>query len=245
MSLFYGIVASSSVVNITAEQVLWLEADYYNNDLGDDESVTTTWVDQSGQNNNAEPTGDPIFWENQINGHSIIRFNGTSSLFEIADSVSLSSPEITIFAVGKFIAQGVQQGWICFKNGDISSDPAAYGLGRLFFGGDPVTFSFNNGGGWSDHTGTTVSLDTYYLITAIYDGSNWYIRVNGSQTGSGSASGSLIDTTGSLQLGGYNQSFSNAEYLNGDIAEIMIYNGAITGTPLSVIESNLMTKYGL
>jgi hypothetical protein len=68
---------------------------------------------------------------------------------------------------------------------------------------------------------------------------------NGFEVGSGSIGGNISTSTGTLQIGGYNKSFNAAEYFNGDVAEIIMYNRAVTSTERQQIEAYLNTKYAI
>jgi hypothetical protein len=224
--------------------VLWLRADILS--LSDNDSVTS-WSDDSGNANNAsEATHPPIYKTSIINSLPVVRFNGSNSILRIPDAATLDiTTAITVMVVGRVNGSGTFNGWWLMKNGNSSSDGSVYGTAWQASSGYYL-LSMDVGSVWADHASTSWTDDgNFHVATYIYNGTNWYIRIDGVQVDTGSLSGTIRATTGELSIGGYDQSWSFSEFLNGDIAEIKIWNGGLSGTGLSNAESALLTKYGL
>ncbi len=81
--------------------VLWLKADAITG-LSDGDPITT-WVDQSGEGNDATATGTtrPSYQTNELNGLPVARFDGVSDVMQIGSPLTLAHP-YTIFYVGKY-----------------------------------------------------------------------------------------------------------------------------------------------
>jgi hypothetical protein len=55
----------------------------------------------------------------------------------------------------------------------------------------------------------------------------------------------ISTSSGTLQIGGYNKSFDTQEFFNGKIAEIIMYNRAVTNTERQQVEEYLRVKYAI
>jgi hypothetical protein len=93
--------AFSGIASLT----LWLRADCVTGNAADpaDNSTVSTWVDLSGNGNNATGHGTPTYQSdaaNLINSQPVVNFNGSSSFTSI-DIRAITRPNITIFSVYK------------------------------------------------------------------------------------------------------------------------------------------------
>jgi hypothetical protein len=114
------------------------------------------------------------------------------------------------------------EGWELIKT---SSDQA-----RFFIGDSDITNVVKGS--------TTLSADTWYLITVTYDGSNITIYVDDAKDGAGSGSFTAQASgteTGDTRIG-YSTSFS-ANVLNGDIARVDYYSKELTASEVSNLNS--------
>jgi hypothetical protein len=226
---------------------LWLKADAGVTLSGVN---VTAWEDQSGNGNNAsvensgeEPTLEPSF----SNGKSAIQFNGTTQLLSIADSNSLDFLNTSIFIVLKRTGYGTGNEVTFMKNANALAYSAAYWQTAKLAGGNS-SFDISNGGGYDRDSGVDIGDGVARVMDFTFDGTHFNIYVNGVQTATYNEPVGNIDiTSGSLQIGGYNQSFGNpsGELFNGQIAEIIMYNRAVTATERQQVESYLNTKYAI
>jgi hypothetical protein len=239
--------ASFSPANLSGLS-LWLKADAGVTLSG---SNVTAWADQSGSGNNAtvENSGEePTFVSSFSNSKPAIQFNGTTQLLIVADSSSLDFINTSIFIVLKRTGDGTGNEITFMKNGSILTDDAVYwNCARLNNGNS--TFTLNVGGSRPDlDTNTDLTSGNPTILELTYNGTDSFIYTNGSQTATYSEpTGSIETTSGSLQIGGYNKSFNNpgGELFNGQIAEIVMYNRAVTGTERQQVEAYLNTKYAI
>ena len=217
---------------------VWLRADCINGVADDpaDNSSVTTWSDVSGNSNNATSSGTPTFQSdatNLINSQPVINFNG-SSTFSSIDIRAGTRPNITIFAVYKSRGSGNREGVWGVDDG---------GWDRFFLARWVGNDGLISAGNSANVTSSGV-IGTATLITTIY-------KHNVS-------SGSTVYRNGALAVTLTDQTNLTAAYTNlligsggaglnftGDIAEIIIFNQALTSANLITVNGYLNTKYSL
>jgi len=226
--------------------VTWLKAD---TGVTSSSGKVSQWADQSPAGNNAVQSSSgnqPTLVTGAINSNPALSFDGSSSYLTIADGSSLRSSNISILAVATR-AGGSDYSYIVSKpyyNGSWSSPFIAY---QLLYdpNGVPYTQCTVSGSVSSPATlPAAVNTGQPYLLNFTYDGTTESIRQNGGTPGTTSISGSIDygDTTSKNVVigqadGGY--------FLNGQIAEVLIYNRALTDTERQQAEAYLANKYGL
>ena len=226
---------------------LWLKADAGVTLSG---SNVTAWADQSGNGNNASANSgqEPTFVSSFSNGKPAIEFDGLAQIMQIADANSLDFLATSSFIVIKYLGQGTGNNIVYFKNSN-AGDPegqAMYGL--VAYNGDGyASFSLNvDVGGWSDYTTQIdISNGVPKILSMTYDDTDQNVYSNGSFSDTFSIGGDIATSTGLFQIGGYNQSFNSEEYFYGRIAEVIMYNRAVTGTERQQVETYLNTKYAI
>ena len=228
--------AFSGISNLT----LWLRADCVTGNGVDpaDNSTVSTWVDLSGNGNNATGYGTPTYQSdaaNLINSQPVVNFNGSSSFTSI-DIRAITRPNITIFSVYKLRGSN-QVGIWGIDDG---------GWDRFFMA------RWTGDNGIISHSGTTAIPNsgvntTTKLITTIYkynisSGSSVYD--NGALVNSftDNAAESAAQTT--LRIGSIGAT-SGAYMLVGDIAEIIIFSQALSESDRKTVNGYLNSKYNL
>jgi hypothetical protein len=225
---------------------LWLKADAGVTLSG---ANVTGWADQSGNGNNASANSgqEPTFASSFSNSKPAIEFSGISQVMQIADANSLDFLTTSSFIVLKYIGQGTGNNIVYFKNANAGSpaNPAMYGLVAKTAEDGVASFSMNVGG-WVDYpTSIDITNTVPRILSMIYDGADQNVYSNGGLSNTFSIGGNIATSTGLLQIGGYNQSFDAAEYFYGQIAEVIMYNRAVTGTERQQVETYLNTKYAI
>ena len=226
---------------------LWLKADAGVTLSG---ANVTVWADQSGNGNNASANSgqEPTFISSFSNSKPAIEFDGQGQVVQIADANSLDFLNTSCFIVLKYLGDGSGNDVIYIKNANAGSpeNPAVYGMvGVLGVFNDnldwPVSSASNP---WPDlDSNINITDGTPRLLSMTYDGVDIITYDAGELTSSYELGGNMLTSTGLLQIGGYNQSFDAAEYFNGQIAEIIMYNRAVTGAERQQVEAYLNTKY--
>jgi hypothetical protein len=225
--------AFSGITNL----VLWLRADCVTGNGADpaNNSTVNTWTDLSGLGNNATANGSPTYQSGAaylINSQPVINFNG-SSTFTSIDIRATTRPNISIFAVYKLRSTN-QAGVWGVDNG---------GWDRFFM----ARWSGDNG--IISHSGQTAIPNSGQngvtkFVTTIYK----YNESNGSSVYD---NGTLVnpftdnaDPTSaytSLTIGSIGAGYN----LTGDVAEIIIFNQALSDSDRKTVNGYLNTKYNL
>lgn len=236
---FFGPVGPASAA--TPDQIsglkLWLDASQGVTKDGStaavDGDTVQQWNDRSSGGYNATQLtagNRPAFKTNIINGHPVLRFNGSQNMVTSSFLDSSFNTSFTFFIVTTTAYSGIE----------VSTSNTI----TKWYSGSINNFIANtdslapNQISISPREGESISNPT--VETFRYNGTNATIHFNTnpnsvSTTGNLGLSGPL--TIGSLSSGDFH-------YI-GDIAEIIIYNSALSDTQVGQIETNLMTKYGM
>jgi hypothetical protein len=243
LTLTYAI---DPTANFSREHLsLWLRAE---NGVSVTGSNVTSWLDYSGNNNNAvqaTTTYQPTLQSNQINGKPVVRFDGGSGgsgadYLSIPDNARLNPDKFTIFVIGKYDnSGGSTEGPFVIKS--VNTDPImgdGYRVGRysstyagVYFAPGAASF-------------VPFANNTYGLIEARYDRNQLRLLVNGDGSQAGfwmPWSGPITNQTGPLYLG----SLAGSNGLKGDIAEVLFFDRALTVAEEAAVEKYLSARYGL
>ncbi|MDB6148614.1 MAG: hypothetical protein JWQ44_62 [Chthoniobacter sp.] len=226
--------------------VLWLDADDFNGDgvvdTGASGSLLTSWVDKSsgqGINTVSVTAGAPTQQFAVANGHNTAQFTG-NSLDKLDNSTLLVSNDYTIFTVvqhsgtaGNHVLSGL--------NSD-GTDAV------LFRGGN--SFHFYNGQATGNVQGTVVNRagpTTYKLF-------GYQMNSAGGDTGLFQSVLTPLSTPGTGTLNGIRignidratpSATTPAEAWSGQIAEVIVYERALTAAETANVNKYLNTKYNL
>ncbi|MBN4051253.1 PKD domain-containing protein [bacterium AH-315-M05] len=209
--------------------MLWLRAD---SGIISSNDTVSSWADKSGNNNNAfqSATANQPLWVNSIpelNNMPVVRFDGAANpngdFFNLTDSI-LGNPS-TVFVVFKkdnTASRGILLGGDVFRLLANWSDGNVY----LLLDGPSGSASIPTG-----------QITEYSLLSALYDTtlSTFTVKVNSNNFGSVSFS-----QTGVFKMIGKRGS---GEAIDGDIAEIVMYNSALPDTSRQKVENYLKHKY--
>jgi hypothetical protein len=207
---------------------LWLKADA---GVTLDGSNVTAWADQSGNGKNGTAdNGYPTIVSNALNGKPVIEFNGTDA--RIVGSSPMNTSVGTIIIVGKYLADKL--------TGVMYEQYDGYDTMGFYRGNsneiDQKLYMYN---------GATIVSDSnvgfvFGIFTVIVDGTNSKICINGSIDGTGNAGD--LTANGPYYLSWYG---GNNEYTNMQIAEVVVYNRAITTQERQQVEAYLASKYAI
>ena len=217
----------------------------YGNGLN--QTGTYLWADQSGNGHNAGQTVaalEPQLVTNQLNGYPIYRFNGTSNVFN-GDTISgLDNSSLSFFLVAKGYAQsGTLAAFFEAKD-------SASGLSiarHLYFSGS-LSVSNNSNDGYGGIPLLETSSGSfpnsgfpYTLMEGVKNlGSLAKLYINGSLA----ASSTNSNLTGPFTNDNYRIGKAVSwNYLNGDIAEMIIYSSSLSDSDRQNVENYLNTKY--
>ncbi len=227
---------------ITTNLELWLKAnsgvEEAAADAAENADPVLNWLDNTINNNNAaQATGlnQPIFTENVINFNPTVDFDGTNH--EMTASTT-SNGTITIFAVGEGTYVSDTKNIINLNSGGVASvvieQTAATTLrGRYYDGTGP-----------SGIVTTTVANGSPFLVEYkhLAGGTSELFDLGISQ-GTASANADNMVSSITTYIGGHPS--NTLKRWDGGIAEMIVFNQALTSGERDQVESYLAIKYGM
>lgn len=178
------------------------------------------WNDTSGNNRHAtEATDKPLNRLNQVRGYPALDFDGTND--KLTASGFPTGSVWTVFAV----VRGT-------TNRYLSSGATL----RLGWAGDQP----NNSDGVTLSGGPTGFGTTYKkVVTSVFNGASSAIRFNGIQVATGDAGSTASASTWLIGVG------AGTQWWNGEVVEVLIYQGTVSTSNMEAIEEYLMNKFGV
>ena len=188
-----------------------------------DETTGTTASDSSGNGNDGTVNGTD-FDTDSVAGVSgtALSFDGSSDYVETTYNTDYASGGFTLSAwaktsssaimriFSKWQAPGTNQKWLLFNNGQIE-----FGITNSS-GGITSTNTYNDG--------------QWHLFTAVADGTDMYLYVDGVQTDTDTHDNTFDTNALAWRIGARND---GAEYFNGEIDDARIYNRALSATEVA------------
>jgi gliding motility-associated-like protein len=225
---------------VSANNVFWVKA---TSGITSTAGNVSNWADNSLGNNDAsqvnasyQPSFNPFFQ----NYNPAVYFDGTNEHLNINDLINPTSKNVNVFAVGT--NEGGGDLWHAMVSGQTDSQWTSGGYGLCSYNGQ-VNFGFwaNQ---WSSNAHSTF-IGGPAMFAAIlegkYDGTSINYYKNATLNAS-TAFSQAIGDGGSTNLGGGNNTASNHK---GHIAEVIIYDTALTDADRHKINSYLALKYGI
>lgn len=217
---------------------LWLRAD---RGVSLNGSTVSAWADQSSNNLNATQStvaNQPTFVSSNsiLNGLSSIRFDGTNDLLNGTLIPRFGSNSLSVFTV----ASGGNQSTINAVMLSSGSSTTGWWFSRRASAGRIGVINNNN-----TLQGTTTTLPTSGFNFRLFGynknfGTSALLKVNGNTEISSTTAAAINGfTNANYQVG----AGSTANYLNGDIAEVMVFTKTLTTEEQAGIEKYLMDKY--
>ena len=191
----------------------------------------TTWTDVSGKGITGTFGGSTSY--SSANGGALVFNGGTDN----------------VFASG--IVSGNQYTWAAWVNSSsVSTEQNILSMNGPYFmriTNSTVRFNILTSGGWLFQQGTTtLSNNTWYYLTMVFDSANslWKGYINGVQEFSVTKTGTHAYSPFYVYIGYTPQVGENAPF-NGKIAAIQYYNRALTATEVSQNFNALRGRYGI
>ena len=214
--------------------VAWLEGDgtYWQDSArttaaNADTNPVGAWDDASGAGKHATQAtagSRPTLQTAEVNGVSAVQFDGTDDILSSPAEVASGTP-VTVIAVLRLLADGN----FTYPIGDASSF-----RGIRITSGRTVSLCDND----QDIASPDAIGSSWVIVTGILDGTNGTLRVNGVQKAT--AASTQTGWIGGLTVGGRG---TGASWQNCQVAEVLLYDSALTGTDLTDVEAYLTTKY--
>ena len=208
---------------------LWLRADV---DVTVSTGLVSNWLDQSGNGNHAWMTTvsrRPTLVNGALNGLPVVRFNGAQSLIM---TTPVSPTNFSIFVVGKNSVPTETFSMILGPGGNNPNNQLRWENGSSIL-------TVGTGNGMPATTTTIGNTRTHHVLGLRYNGSTMEVYRNGAWMGNRS-----FTTTGPWvlsQIGAWYSSY----FMQGEVAEILIYNSALSNTDFNNATNYLRNKYAL
>jgi hypothetical protein len=244
---------------------IWFDADdprtLFSNTSGTTRATTdgnsvALWVDKSGNGRNASQSTSgyqPLLKTSVLNNRNVIRFDGSD---DYLSSVDLDLDYITMFVVTKLNTQ-TDSGNMAAVCGKSNQDPGRAPPYNLFIYGNVGDATYNYKSSFVSSTEaypasypytnsqSTQNDSVFKLHTGRYDGTTRSYYINGGfQSYTTAQSGVLYKDNELFYIGIDVYSFLNRCF-NGDIAEIIVYNSALSTTNRLKVEQYLQSKWGI
>ncbi len=218
---------------------LWLKADA---GVQTSAGAVTSWIDQSGKSNNASQSTSsarPIFVSSAVNSKPALQFNGDDSLF-IPPTSDLRPQSVTVFVVGQNTDSG--NSYRTFFRGGGDSDSEGYGLLKRSSGTE-MRFNINGNNGTGNFATATVPTNSFGIMTGRYDQSQITFYLNGIVAGT--TPNTIGITSYDSVAGNFIGSSGSGVYLQGQIAEVLVFNRALTDSERSTVDLYLYQRYNI
>lgn len=233
---------------VIAGQVLWLDSSdastVYDTD-GDDAHTGTgggnngfagtvaRWADKSGNNNDVTALAgeQPIYGSSLLNGYKILSFDGINDRLTNL-TTSLSGSDMTVYIIFRRTSTTGREALL-----DLGSNPDRNAVFLNEGGFDKYNY-YMNGSFYSSTT--TYFHSTYKMVSLTQSGTSLNMFVDGASALSATTA-TRTATTG-ITLG---DDSTSGDWLQGDIAEVLVYDHALTGDQRHDLENYLAKKWGL
>ncbi len=197
----------------------WYKADALS--LNNDDAVSA-WADSSGNGYNLSQgtaANQPVFKTNILNGQPVVRFDNSND-YLIGSDVSFGSSPFSYILVYRRNVDGNNMRPL-IKSG---TEYAYLQYGSTWYVGSATATS-------------AMTVDVFYIRTAIVDATTVYRYSNGSALGSQAKSGNM--GLNGLGVAAY-------PFMGADVAEVILYQKALTDAERIALESRYLgPKYGL
>ncbi len=225
-------VAVEAVTNpVTTDLYAWYDAGFdVNNGTAGTGDTITLWGDQSG---NGRPLDRVVnagstFVGNALNGLPVARYTNGANWSASSDFGNVSQPN-TVFIVGSVNVA---------TNGYLFDSSSGAGRNALLAGQSSNPNDYQAFAG-SVLTGGPIGLNNTQVHAVTFDGASSTYHIDGQEVAAGDA--------GSQSLAGFivGARFSGGSRLNGDVAEVLVYNAALSANDRAAVENYLSKKYDL
>ena len=204
----------------------------------------TTWTDLSGNDNTGTLTNGPTY--SSANGGSIV-FDGTN---DYVSKSSWTNPPTTVFSIGCWVkfSDNVNDRYVLSFGRDIGG--ATGGIALFAYGfnfvSDVLIFECGSAVGRVS-SGIVPSLDVWYYLTATADATNTRFYLNGELKNTSSQGSGAIASSPTLSVGSYvnNSGTPGVYFHSGNIAQVSIYNRALSPQEISQNFNALRSRYSI
>ena len=211
--------------------ILWLDSSDDSSFSYSSGTLVSQWRDKSGLNNHANQStaANQPTRNSSTNSRKTVTFDGTNDSLSTSNSLDLSVTH-TIFAIASQTTGTEDAGLVSINN--------SLNNGLTLHNGSTYYAYYGDGGKYAT---SSITTSTTYIFTKVFKGTSSTTRqvyLNGtSATTTGVIANS--DASGVIRLG------QQSTYLNGKIAEVIIFNRELTATELKQVHTYLGQKWGI
>jgi hypothetical protein len=217
-------------------------------DASDSDTITlngsdvSQWDDKSGNQNNASQTtyaNQPSYETDTGSFNKFIRFDGTTEYLTLTDAIVVGS----IYAAIRLNETDNRHRAIFGAKSNDSGDHDAY-----YFKPNDSSYKIASVlGGMNAEVKASRITNTPYLYGSTHDraGGTVKLNVNGIQRASSTLSGTALNVDGPTVVGAAYHRNKVVDFLNGDIAELVVYDRVLTAEEENSVENYMMAKWGI
>lgn len=236
--------ASAATLSVT-DTAFWVSADAGVTKDGSD--LVSAWADQTPSSTESATNSDstttrPLWVSSGLNGMPVLRFDGGDRL--VNDRVSsIGGSAVTAFIVANRIAATSNTSTATFFSDGQANDfdnAGSFVLAYEGFSGGTALQTFRGSG---KSTATHPGNSSPYVFATVFDGANNTAYLNGTAS-------TVVGSTGTFDIDNIaiGQRWQSSSYIygyNGDVAELIIYDRALSGSERNAVGYYLQEKYGL
>jgi len=241
----------AGVLSVTDDLVVRLMGDAgatYGGGPATEGGLVAQWDDQAtalGGNNYAQVNTDarrPRWHGNVLNGHAVLRFDGTKDLLCNGGTWSEMN--------------GDQASWFVVFKSDFSSEQSLVRMNTttssVLYGslvhstGNRQAYSHarNSGGGWVSANNTDMNVNEFHVLSAVWSADDyirqWITDNGGMKTAETANATNSGGTFNNFRIGSHDGAGTR---FKGDIAEVLVYGAALSAPDRRSVEDYLYTKY--
>jgi hypothetical protein len=217
---------------------------WYRADKGvvtDSSNKVTQWTDLSGRGfhvtQTVDPTKEPLLVTAAMNGNPAVQFVPQQVLKTAAvENIESGGTDVTVIAV---VAPAASQGTGSTVYSWGTDGNVAFGLSSNATNSYVLYWGADNGNTVNTPAAAATSGQVQ-VLSEVKSGTSATAYLNGSSTGTSTVPAGMAPTSGALAMG-------NAAYpyygFTGQVAEVLVYNRALTDTERQQIEESLTAKY--
>jgi len=225
--------------------VLWLKADTGLVQGGTNTPVNL-WADQSGNGNNAVQAvgaSQPVWVAGAIGGRPVVRFNGASSYLNVADFAGgLNGAEALVVLKA---AEADQQKHALWQLGSSYNSSGPVGMG--YPGTDGGIYDDFGSYNWYAEGVPAQPLNQYHVYEVSSQTNGWTSWINGQllyQTNQNTVGFTNNLPYNQMTLGLWqNAYYGGGSYFAGDVAELLIFNRALTAGERLTVNGYLNKRF--
>lgn len=205
----------------------------------------SAWADQSGNNFNvsqATVANQPAVLTNRTNFNPAIQFDGTNDNLSLTSGILGTNTFTDVYAFVVSRTNTITASYAFYETNAAGqfSLRSPWSDNNLYWEpGNTGTNRLNTL--WGGSTGTPFLFGLTSSTTATPSGQRQDIIRNGFSLASDATMSSFTGNNSSFFVG----SGSGASYFNGEVSEMVIYRGALTGTMMQQVQSYMALKYGI